>query len=106
METTEYITLFKATNKDNLLTLFSEFRLYKSWQWNHVEDHVDDKQGHWEDETHSKVEPSVEKNGELDAVETVLLLQVVGSVHVPCKQKYLVLKFCWKRHACEWGIHI
>ena len=71
---------------DNLPTLFPEFRFYESWQGNHVKDHVDDKQGHREDEAYSKVEPSVEENGELDTVETVLFLQVVGAVHVSCKR--------------------
>ena len=87
-ETTEYITLFKATNMDNLPTLFPEFRFYESWQGNHVKDHVDDEQRHRENEAHSKVEPSVEENGELDTVETVLFLQVVGAVHVSCKRRH------------------
>ena len=72
---------------ENLLTLFPEFSLYKSRQRNHIEDHVDDEQGHGEDETDSEVEPPVEEDGELDAVESVLLLQVVGAVHVPCKTR-------------------
>ena len=71
---------------NNLLKLFPEFSLYESRQRNHIEDHVDDEQGHGEDETDSEVEPPVEEDGELDAVETVLLLQVVGAVHVPCKR--------------------
>ena len=93
MEATEDKTLFKATNTDNLRTLFPEFRFYKSWQRNYVKDHVDDKQRHREDETYSKVEPSVEENWEFYAVETILFLQVVGAVHVSGKEEMAISYF-------------
>jgi hypothetical protein len=61
---------------------FSELCLDESRQRDQVEDHVDEEEGHREDEGDPEVEPAVHEQVELLTLISVLLLQVVGTVYV------------------------
>lgn len=61
----------------------SELGLYKRRKRYHVEDEVDDEKSEGKDEADAKVEPAVEKEGKLVALEAVLLLEIVRTVDVP-----------------------